>query len=290
MKRRLKILFLCLLCCLPLRGRDRDRQADLREEIAFLCDSLQAGRGIGTVGAHRTTFYLLGQLRNAGLNAFVQSFRQDGCIGRNIIAITPGFYAQYIVVSAYFDGLGILDGTFYPGADANASGVAALLALARELTPVCTGLTGLIFVAFDGHNTGLSGSRAFLERYRGSYPIRQLVNLDILGSTLAPVVKTSPEHLIVLGGSGERFSLDSANRDTRLHLTYDYYGSDSFTELFYRRISDQSWFLQAGIPAVMFTSGITLNTNKQTDTPDTIDYPVLDKRIQVIFNWLRRRL
>ncbi|MCR5841196.1 MAG: hypothetical protein K6G86_03865, partial [Bacteroidales bacterium] len=83
MKRRLKILFLCLLCCLPLRGRDR--QADLRDEIAFLCDSLQAGRGFGTVGAHRTAFYLLGQLRNAGLNAFVQSFRQDGVIGRNII-------------------------------------------------------------------------------------------------------------------------------------------------------------------------------------------------------------
>ncbi len=288
MKRPLKILLLCLLASLSLYGRDR--QADLRAEVAFLCDSLQAGRGFGTVGAGRTASYLLSQLRNAGLNAFTQSFIQDGQIGRNVIGITPGFYARYIVVSAYYDGLGVLDGAFYPGADANASGVAALLALARELSPVCKGLTGLIFVAFDGHNAGLSGSRAFLERYRTNYSLAQLVNLDILGSSLAPVHPASPEYLIALGGSGERFYLDNANTGIRLHLVYDYYGSDGFTELFYRRISDQRWFVEAGIPSVMFTSGITMNTNKRTDTPDTLDYPLLDKRIQVIFNWLKRKL
>ena len=69
MKSRLKILCLCLLCCLPLRGQDR--RSDLRDEVAFLCDSLRAGRGFGTLGAHRTAFYLLGQLRNAGLNVMV---------------------------------------------------------------------------------------------------------------------------------------------------------------------------------------------------------------------------
>ena len=87
MKRPLKILLLCLLASLSLYGRDR--QADLRAEVAFLCDSLQAGRGFGTVGAGRTASYLLSQLRNAGLNAFTQSFIQDGQIGRNVIGITP---------------------------------------------------------------------------------------------------------------------------------------------------------------------------------------------------------
>ncbi len=288
MKRSLKILFLCLLASLPLQGRDR--LADLRDEVAFLCDSLQAGRGFGTPGASNTAFYLLGQLRNAGLNVLTQSFVEDGHVGRNVIGITPGFYAQYIVVSAYYDGLGILDGTFYPGADANASGVAALLALARDLVPRARGLTGFIFVAFDGHNAGLSGSRAFLQRFRHSFSIARMVNLDILGSTLVPIHPASPEYMIVLGGSSDRFNLDSANRDIQLHLAYDYYGSDSFTDLFYRKISDQRWFLEADIPAVMFTSGITLNTNKRTDTPETLDYPVLDRRIQVIANWLSRKL
>lgn len=288
MKRSLKILLLCLLASLPLQGRDR--LADLRDEVAFLCDSLQAGRGFGTAGASNTAFYLMGQLRNAGLNVLTQSFVEDGHVGRNVIGITPGFYAQYIVVSAYYDGLGILDGTFYPGADSNASGVAALLALARELTPLARGLTGFIFVAFDGHNAGLAGSRAFLQRFRHSFSFARMVNLDILGSTLVPIHPASPEYMIALGGSSDRFNLDSANRDIRLHLAYDYYGSDSFTDLFYRRISDQRWFLEADIPAVMFTSGITLNTNKRTDTPETLDYPTLDRRIQVIFNWLSRKL
>ena len=287
MKSRLKILCLCLLCCLPLRGQDR--RSDLRDEVAFLCDSLRAGRGFGSLGAHRTAFYLLGQLRNAGLNVMVQRFEQDGQTGRNVIGITPGFFPRYIVVSAYYDGLGILDGTCYPGADSNASGVAAMLALARELAPGCRGQMGLIFVAFDGHNAGLSGSKAFLERYRYSYPMARIVNLDILGSTLVPVMPNNPEYLIALGGSSERFALDAANRETRLHITYDYYGSDNFTDLFYRRISDQRWFVEAGIPALMFTSGITLKTNRQTDTPETLDYAVLDKRIRLIATWLRRQ-
>ena len=288
MKRSLKILLLCLLTALPLRGQDRE--ADLRAEVTWLCDSLRAGRAFGTVGAQRTAFYLLGQLRNAGLNAFSQTFVHNGRIGRNVIGITPGFFVRYIVVSAYYDGLGTLDGELYPGADSNASGVAAMLALARELVPLCKDQTGLIFVAYDGHNADMAGSRAFLERYRYSYPLRLVVNLDILGSTLVPVYPTSPEYMIVLGGSGERFALDNANRGIRLHLNYDYYGSDAFTELFYRRISDQRWFVEAGIPSVMFSSGITLNTNKRSDTPETLDYPVLERRIQVIAKWLQRLL
>ena len=117
----------------------------------------------------------------------------------------------------------------------------------------------------------------------------RIVNLDILGSTLVPVMPNNPEYLIALGGSSERFALDAANRETRLHITYDYYGSDNFTDLFYRRISDQRWFVEAGIPALMFTSGITLKTNRQTDTPETLDYAVLDKRIRLIATWLRRQ-
>ncbi len=37
----------------------------------------------------------------------------------------------------------------------------------------------------------------------------------------------------------------------------------------------------------MFTSGITMNTNKASDTPDTLDYDILDRRIRLIAWWLR---
>jgi hypothetical protein len=49
-------------------------------------------------------------------------------------------------------------------------------------------------------------------------------------------------------------------------------------------------FLEHGIPAVMFTSGITMLNNKPGDSPDTLDYPVLMKRIRLIFYYLDKIL
>ena len=288
MKRALKFLLLFLLAGLPLRSQDRE--AVLRAEVSFLADSLQAGRGLGTAGNQSAAFYLLREMRNAGLRATVQSFRTAGRIGHNVVGVTPGWFRRYIVVGAYFDGLGTLEGARYPGADANASGVAALLALARSLPEAARGEVGIVFVAYDGHNADLAGSRAFLERYRGEYPPCLLVNLDILGSALAPVRPGRPDYLIALGGEPWRSSLEAAGAVARLDLSYDYYGSRAFTDLFYRRIRDQRWALEAGIPAVMFTSGITDHTNKVSDTPGTLHYPLLGRRILLIETWLRKML
>ena len=267
-----------------------DRTAELRAEVVFFCDSLCAGRGFGTAGAQGATLYLLRQLRNAGLRTTVQSFAAGGRVGHNVVAVTPGWFRRYIVVGAYFDGLGVLEGRLYPGADANASGVAALLALARELPEVCRGDVGLVFVGFDGHAADLSGASAFLAQYRSVYPPVLMVNLDLLGSSLAPVSPSRPDYLIALGGGPYRWALESAARGPRIDLTYDYYGSEAFTDIFYRRVSDQRCFLEAGIPAVMFTSGITQHTNQVTDTPATLDYDLLRRRIDLIATWLRGQL
>ena len=296
MKRLLIFVFFLLPAALLVRSAAASaqplsgREAGLRDEVTFLCDSLCAGRGFGTAGAQASTLYLLRQLRDAGLRTTVQSFAAGGRIGHNVVAVTPGWFRRYIVVGAYFDALGTLDGRIYPGADANASGVAALLALARELPDACRGEVGIVFVAFDGHAADLSGARAFLERYRRDYPPVLMVNLDLLGSSLAPVRAARRDYLIALGGQSWRTGLEAANRGPRLDLSYDYYGSDAFTDVFYRRVSDQRWFLEAGIPAVMFTSGITQHTNKTTDTPSTLDYELLSRRIDLIHLWLRSLL
>ena len=113
-----------------------------------------------------------------------------------------------------------------------------------------------------------------------------VVSLDILGSTMSPPDKFWKNYLIVLGGNGWQRSLEKANMETALHLYYDYYGSRSFTDLFYRKVSDQKVFVSHGIPAVMFTSGITDHTNKESDTASTLDYRLLCLRARLISDWL----
>ena len=91
-------------------------------------------------------------------------------------------------------------------------------------------------------------------------------------------------------GDGRRDVLQIVNMNPGqgLDLGFSYYGSKDFTRVFYRTISDQKPFLEAGIPSVMFTSGITLRNNKPDDTPDTLDYGVLRRRVLVMFHYLVR--
>ena len=71
--------------------------------------------------------------------------------------------------------------------------------------------------------------------------------------------------------------------DMDIDLTY--YGSKNFTDVFYT-LSDQKVFVQNKIPAVLFTSGITMNTYKTWDTAETLDMAILKKRIFLIYHWI----
>lgn len=263
----------------------------LRRDVTFLADTTHRGREFGGAGEQGAIFYITRAFREAGLWTRLQSFRDGDHIGHNVIGMTPGFYSRYVLVSAYVDGLGVIDGKVYPGADSNASGVAALMSLAKSLAKSSFDRgTGIIFVAFDGHASNMSGSKAFLDRLGSEYNIVLMANIDIVGSTLVPVRKNRPDYLMVLGGTGYSFSLERANRGIGLHLSYDYYGSRNFTDLFYKSLGDQKWFISKKIPAVMFTSGITDNTNKLTDTPETLDYEILAKRVRLMSKWIESQL
>ena len=291
LKSAAKIFLFFALSAFPLKAAAQvpERMAELREDVAFLTDSLCNGREYGTKDALNVAFYVNKCFREAGLWTRFQVFRKEGGSGRNVIGFTPGFYRDYIVVGAHYDGLGSADENFYPGADSNASGTAALLSLARRMA-YASRSTGVIFVAFDGYSKDMEGSRAFLTELGKQYNIKLMINLDILGSTSAPIREDRPDYLIALGAFEYRYALQDQNRETNLHLSFDYYGSARFTDLFYKSMSDQKWFVEKRIPSVLFTSGITMDTNKLSDTADKLDYSVFARRVLLIENWLRSLL
>ena len=117
-----------------------------------------------------------------------------------------------------------------------------------------------------------------------------MINIDQIGSTLAPLNDGREDYLIMLDGKSGRSSyrdmLNSCNTmyEIGLHLGFSYYGSENFTKLFYR-LSDQRVFVDNRIPAVMFTSGITMNNNKTWDKISTLNMEILHKRINLIYHW-----
>lgn len=293
------------------------KKENIQANVEYLCSPELGGRATGTEGGRKTAAWLEGNFRVLGLQplggAWLHGFNTSDGMGRNVIGLIPGSAspARYVVLMAHYDNLGYLNGAFYPGADSNASGVAALLELAGMVSRMNTChkiyRNGLIVVALDAKEKNQGGATELwrlisagklLDPVSGSAvtpsQISLVVNLDQLGGTMAPLTDGNKRFLMMLSeeSTGRRSSLASANkgRGFGLELAYDYYGSKDFTRLFYRRISDQRVFLEHGVPAVMFTSGITLLNNKPQDTPDSLDYDVLHDRIRLIFYWLDRVL
>lgn len=202
---------------------------------------------------------------------------------------------KYIIIGAHYDHLGEIKGKIYPGADDNASGVAALLDIANMFSLMkADGKeigANIIFVAFDAKEQSMAGSRHFIKNLRiPNHNIICMINIDQIGSTLAPPRKDK-NYLLVLGrdslANWASTQLDICNRTSQINLDMDYtfYNSRNFYDIFYR-LSDHHPFVERGITALFFTSGITGNTYKETDTPTTISYPVMVNRVRLIFHFI----
>ena len=146
------------------------------------------GRRAGSRGGRAARAYLRGIMASIGLepaaaSGYDQTFRLDKNVeAANLLGRVRGTQrgSTAILVTAHYDHLGIRNGQVYPGADDNASGVAALLAVARYLKahPL---RHEVIFVAFDAEELDLKGAQAFAAR--PPVPLGRVaidVNLDMV--------------------------------------------------------------------------------------------------------------
>ena len=293
----------------------------LKDRIEHLCDSICEGRGSGQRGGGLAAIWLQREFKRIGLMEMSGGHAHavklnDGKYGRNIIGMLPGSKAttrdRYVIVGAHYDHLGSLNEKIYPGADANASGTTALLSLAEMLSEYKdsgkTHGSNIIFVAFDAKEQDMAGSKALWRMIENGHltdpqsgkvihkdNIVLMVNIDQIGCTISPLASGRKDYIIMLGNE----SLKPARRDMLhkcnsmfaidMEIDLTYYGSKNFTRMFYR-LSDQRIFIDNGIPAVLFTSGITMNTNKTRDNAQTIDTEILRKRIFLIYHWLEKML
>jgi len=191
--------------------------------------------------------------------------------GANVLAVESGrrFGAATIVVSAHYDHLGIVNGVTYPGADDNASGVAALLAVARYLhvhPPAHT----VVFAAFDGEESGLQGARAFVKT--PPVPITAIaldVNFDM--------VSRNDRNEIYAAGTFQNPQLQPIVSEVQqrsavtLRFGHDRPGTRGNDTDDWTLQSDHGVFHQAGVPFIYFGVEDHPDYHKPTDTAVTID-------------------
>ncbi len=104
--------------------------------------------------------------------------------GRNIIGILEGDSKRKIIIGAHYDTV-----PNSPGANDNAAGVGILLETAKSLSNKYLNHT-LVFIAFDGEEHGLRGSKHYLENVENPETIEFMINIDSVGrgNILVPMV------------------------------------------------------------------------------------------------------
>lgn len=241
-------------------------QTPVDDDLEALCAEDMAGRGLGQPGLDQAAVYLESRLRGMELEpAFVWGYRQQftapgGEPLVNLVAVVGGAdLSRHVIVGAHYDHLGVdAEGQVYPGADDNASGVAAVLELARLLQQDPPAHRVLL-VLFAGEESGLLGSRHYVAN--PALPLEKctaMLNFDTVGR--------------LEQGGLTIFGADTAQEWTSILQGVDFgFGLDPRLPEKDPGGSDQKSFVEKGVPALQFFTGAHADYHRPSDTLDAID-------------------
>jgi len=273
-------------------ARHVDRQ-QLMNDLRALSDPALEGRRTGAPGGLRARAWVEAQfaaigLTPAGSSGYRQPFEFShrsvrglfvpgrpfrtaygdaaNVIGR-VNGTTSG--ARVLVVSAHYDHVGVREGITHPGADDNASGIAVLLAIARQLRTVAP-RHPVLLVAFDAEELGLSGAEALVgSSLLAASAVALNVNLDM-------VSRNDANEIFAAGTYHTHWLkpiLDDVQQRSAVKILFGHDrpmvkagGVEDWTNQ-----SDHGVFHQAGVPFVYFGVEDHADYHQPTDTADKIN-------------------
>ncbi len=183
-------------------------------------------------------------------------------MGVNVVGRIEGEVPQTIVLGAHYD-------TWFTGSSDNGSGVAELLAVAERRTQRAKPHYTLVFVAYDGEETGLYGGYDYLSKHKvvANDPLLAVINFEspsAIDPDIAGLVHSNQP------------KLDQALQKAHLRQIYGVYaGLEIVAKLFGGIIpTDIQGHYRGGMPTV--TTAVT-NAYYHTmmDTPDKVDLQLL---------------
>ncbi len=204
----------------------------------------------------------------------------DSKMVHNVAGYLPGKTAEYVIVGAHYDHLGLGDehslapsqiGKVHPGADDNASGTAGVIELARWFSKQPQQQRGILFLTFAGEELGLLGSTYYANH--SILPLENAVamlNMDMIGRIREGKVYVNGT------GTGSTFAalVAAVKVPAPLHIdlseSIGYGGSDHIS------------FSAKQVPVIFFFSGLHGDYHKPSDTWDKIDAPDAAKLLDYV--------
>lgn len=263
-------------------------EATVKKHLYTLASDEMEGRKAGTPGIEKAAQYIEGEYKRIGLKTFEglptyrQNFMHNGMKMFNVIGVLEGKSRknEYVVVSAHYDHLGVKKSgegdRIYNGADDDASGVAAVLALAEYYAKKGTERT-VVFIAFTAEEMGLVGSRHFGKGVDASKYMAG-INIEMIGKESSYGPKTA--WLTGFDRSDFGKIIQKNLQGTGYKLYPDPYPK---FRLFFR--SDNASLARLGIPSHTFSTGPIdkdPHYHKVTDEAETLNMANVTETIKAI--------
>lgn len=302
---KIYILLITLFVSVPLSAQfrndisyddlyDSETTGALKTHIRSLSASHLEGRKAGTEGERLAADYVRQAFKDSGVDVIspeegdvfgIKTEAGDTLTSRNVVGFVQGYDKElrnrYVVVGARLDNLGTMtvnvDGRkverVYYGANGNASGLAAMLELARMVqTNSILFRRSVLFVAFGASAETYAGAWYFLNRSFGDADsIDAMINLDMLGT-----------------GSNGFYAYTSSNEDMNTiitALTGELQPVQPQITAAEPYPSDHRAFYSKEIPSVMFTTGKYPEHNTDRDTESIIEYDALERELEYLYNF-----
>jgi len=262
-----------------------DSAALLNDLKVLSADDMQ-GRQVDTPGGEKARKYVIQRFTESGIRTFQATYEQPFTFsgrggagerhGVNVVghidSMPPS--GRYIVISAHYDHIGIRNGQVANGADDNASGTAALFALAKyfnEHRPQHS----LIFVAFDAEEAGEWGSKAFVKE-----PVASLVDLDL---NVDMIGREPDDRLFVVGTALQPFLkpyIENIAKVAPVKLLIGH--EDPKQPEDWTKDSDHYSFILAKIPALYFGVEDFGQHHKVTDDYETMSHDFYVRAVETM--------
>ena len=280
--------------------------AELKEMLYVYAGDEMEGRDTGEPGQKRAVEYLRKQYVDMGVASGVNDksyfqivpdtyFRKGSGIksSENVLAFIKGSEKpeEVLVLSAHLYHKGMdKDGNVYNGADDDGSGTVSILEIADAFQQAVKDGNGpkrsILFLHVTGEEKGLYGSKYYTQN--PIYPLKNTIanlNIDMIGRV--DEIHTEDPNYVYLIGS-DKLSTDLHNisasigsKFSDINLDYRYNAKNEPNRFYYR--SDHYNFAKNNVPVIFYFNGTHEDYHKITDTPDKINYPMLEKRTRLIF-------
>ena len=284
--------------------------------IETLANDNMEGRRAYTTGSLKAADYIADCLKDIGVAPYKESYFQDfetkdidilekgikshiipeGETVRNIIGKIEGINKdEYVIVGAHYDHLGIsahqTEDSIYNGADDNASGVSAVLQIAKAfIASKEKPLNTIIFAFWDAEEMGLVGSNCFVKSFSDMSQIKFYLNLDMIGrdnkdsslqvAVLYSYTITNQEQFLKdkIEEYGLNIEIVSDVDSINLNFTNNYFAdymhlNKDFSMFKYN--SDHAPFEAKNVSVFLFTTGLHNDYHELSDHAEKINWEKL---------------